>query len=229
MKTRAALTWILVALAIVAVAIAPRMDPYKAPPTEAPAPPPSNLLDPSMLAEVEAPELFFVQFDTTDGPFVVEVHRSWAPRGADRLYGLVSAGFYDAQPFYRVIDGFVAQWGLHPDPAINAAWREAKLPDDPVVASNTRGRLTFATAGPNTRTVQLYLNLADNPQLDSMGFAPVGQVISGMEAVDALYEGYGEGEPSGKGPSQKRLTEEGEDYMREFPQLDRIVRARIVR
>ena len=176
-----------------------------------------------------APNLYRVRFETSRGAFVVEAHRSWAPRGADRLYQLVQSGFFDNNRFFRVVTGFMVQFGVHGDPAVNAAWDKLAIPDDSVAQSNTRGRLSFAMAGPNTRTTQVFINLIDNTQLDAMGFAPVGQVIEGMEVIDQLHAGYGDGPPSGFGPDQARIMSEGNAYLeREYPKLDFIRTARLV-
>lgn len=190
----------------------------------------SPLLDPaSAELNARAPESFRVRFETTRGEFTVAVHREWAPQGADRFYNLVRAGFYDDVRFFRVLSGFVAQFGISGDPSVSAAWRTATIPDDPVSESNTRGRLTFATSGPDSRTTQLFINYADNSQLDDMGFAPIGEVVEGMEVVDSLYAGYGEGAPRGQGPDQGRIQAQGNDYLREsFPSLDHIIEATIV-
>ena len=195
----------------------------------APPPPKINpLLQPATLTAT-APDVYKVAFDTSKGPFVVEVHREWAPNGADRFYNLVRNGYYDDVRFFRVVSGFMAQFGLHGDPAINTAWDDASIPDDPVVQSNTRGMMTFAMAGPNTRTTQVYINLVDNARLDRMGFAPFGKVVEGMEVVDALHSGYGEGAPRGRGPRQDRIATEGNAYLAaEFPELDYVKTARIV-
>jgi peptidyl-prolyl cis-trans isomerase A (cyclophilin A) len=176
----------------------------------------------------QAPATYVVQFDTSKGAFAVEVQRDWAPKGADRFYNLVQNGFYDDARFFRVLDGFVAQFGLNGDPAVNAAWREARIGDDPVKQTNARGTLTFATSGPNSRTTQLFINFKDNTNLDPRGFAPLGKVVSGMDVVDSLYKGYGEGAPSGRGPAQHRITAEGNEYLKkDFPQLDYIKKATI--
>ena len=176
-----------------------------------------------------APATFTVRFETSRGPFDVEVQRAWAPQGVDRFHELVTQGFFDDQRFFRVIDGFVVQFGIHGDPKVAAAWRGKRIQDDPVRGSNTRGSLTFATAGPNSRTTQLFINYGDNAQLDSAGFAPIGRVSSGMEIVDQLYSGYGDGAPRGMGPDQGRIQGEGNQYLdQEFPKLDRIVRAVLV-
>jgi peptidyl-prolyl cis-trans isomerase A (cyclophilin A) len=183
--------------------------------------------DPVRLA-APAPDSFVVRVTTSRGPFDVKVHRDWAPLGADRLYYLIGAGFYDNVRFYRVISGFMAQFGASGDTAVARAWRDRRITDDPVRHRNERGALTFATAGPDTRTTQLFINYSNNQQLDGMGFAPLGEVINGMPVVDSLYNGYGEGAPGGNGPSQGRLQSEGNAYLiREFPKLDYIVTARV--
>jgi peptidyl-prolyl cis-trans isomerase A (cyclophilin A) len=169
-----------------------------------------------------------VKFDTSRGPFVVEVHRDWAPLGADRFYNLVKNGFYDNARFFRVIGGFMVQFGINADPKLSALWHNARINDDPVKQSNKRGLITFATAGPNTRTTQVFVNYGDNAALDSQGFAPFGQIISGMNIVDGLFNGYGEGAPHGNGPEQGRVQSEGNAYLiKEFPKLDYIKTATI--
>src|SRR5258708_2127963 len=190
---------------------------------------PAKLLDPSKL-KAKAPELFSARFETSKGPFVIEVHRAWSPHGADRFYNLVSNGYYDDVRFFRVVSGFMAQFGIHGNPAVNKAWQPSTIEDDPVVESNKRGMVSFAMRGPGTRTTQLFINYVDtNARLDSMGFSPFGKVTEGMEVVDALYSGYGEGAPSGAGPAQNRLQAEGNAYLKtDFPQLDFIKTPRIV-
>jgi peptidyl-prolyl cis-trans isomerase A (cyclophilin A) len=187
------------------------------------------LLDPTLAAQ-QAPADFDVRFETTKGAFVVSIHRNWSPHGADRLFNLVQIGWFDDEAFFRAIDGFMVQFGLHGNPEVNNAWREANIPDDAVSQPNKRGRLSFATAGPNTRTTQLFINYVDNAsKLDGMGFSPVGEVTEGMEVVDSLFKGYGEGAPRGKGPYQGRIHAEGNAYLkREFPKLDWIKTARLV-
>lgn len=176
-----------------------------------------------------APAVYRVEFVTNEGPFTVEVRRAWAPRGADRLYDLVRLDFFRGARFFRVLEGFVAQFGLSGRPAVDSAWRDHPIPDDSVRRTNARGTLTFASAGEDTRTTQLFVNLADNPRLDGMGFAPVGEVVEGMEVVDSLYAGYGEGAPRGDGPSQARTLREGNAYLeRSFPELDYVEEARLV-
>jgi cyclophilin family peptidyl-prolyl cis-trans isomerase len=187
----------------------------------------TGLTNPAALTE-QAPATYKVKFDTSKGPFVVEVHRDWAPLGADRFYNPVKNGFYNNARFFRVISGFMVQFGINADPAISARWRGARINDDPVKQSNTRGLITFATAGPNTRTTQVFINYANNAALDGQGFAPFGRVISGMNVVDALYSGYGEGAPSGAGPEQGRVQSEGNAYLTsQFPKLDYIKSATI--
>lgn len=176
-----------------------------------------------------APERFAVKLETTKGEIVIDVTRGWAPNGADRIHELVKAGYYTDVAFFRVISGFMAQVGISGVPAKNTLWRAKQIQDDPVRESNKRGRVTFAMAGPNTRTTQFFINFRDNRNLDKMGFAPFGQVRD-MEVVDSLYSGYGEGAPRGKGPGQGRLQKEGNAYLRaEFPNMDYIQKASIVR
>jgi peptidyl-prolyl cis-trans isomerase A (cyclophilin A) len=189
----------------------------------------ASLLRPATLNQ-RSPQAYRVRFLTTKGPFVVEVHRAWAPLGADRIYNLVKNGFYTDASFFRVLPGFVVQFGISAKPAVAKAWNDAKIKDDPVTQSNLRGTLTFATAGPNTRTTQVFINLANNKSLDSMGFTPFGKVIEGMGVVDSLYSGYGEGAPQGNGPDQSRITNQGKSYLdKEFPKLDSIKSAVIER
>ncbi len=188
---------------------------------------PPQLLHPASL-HAKAPAVYRASFQTTKGTFVVTVHRAWAPLGADRFYNLVRAGFYDGVRFFRVIPGFMAQFGIHGDTGVTAVWRPRVFPDDPVRRSNMRGMMTFATAGPGTRTTQIFINYGDNNRLDASGFAPFGQVVEGMDVVDKLYGGYGEGAPNGRGPEQYRLNVEGEKYLaRQFPKLDKINKATV--
>ncbi|MBI4370882.1 MAG: peptidylprolyl isomerase [Elusimicrobia bacterium] len=177
-----------------------------------------------------APDVYKVRFSTTKGDMIVEVRRAWAPRGADRFHALVRSGFYDDTAFFRVIDGFMAQTGIHGDPAVAARWRGAAIPDDPPAGqSNRRGMVTFATAGPDTRTTQIFFNFRDNSMLDGQGFVPFGKVIEGEGVLDSLYRGYGEGLPLGSGPEQGRLQAEGSAYLKaEFPKLDYTKTARLV-
>jgi peptidyl-prolyl cis-trans isomerase A (cyclophilin A) len=187
------------------------------------------LTDPSKATKT-APDEFKVKFETTKGDFVVAVHKAWAPNGADRLYNLVDIGYFDHVAFFRAIDGFMVQYGISGYPEVNTAWRDATIPDDPVVEKNTRGRMTFATRGPNSRTTQVFINYADrNVNLDGMGFAPFGEIVSGMDVVDSLYKGYGEGAPRGRGPSQGLMQEQGNSYLlSSYPQLDYVLKASIV-
>jgi len=186
-----------------------------------------NLGNPAALNE-QAPAVYKVNVDTSRGSFVIEVHRDWAPLGADRFYNLVKNGFYDNDRFFRVIAGFMVQFGINGDPKVSAVWREARIKDDPVRQANQRGYISFATAGPNTRTTQVFINFGDNRALDRMGFAPFGRVVSGMDAVDALYSGYGEGAPSGNGPDQQRVQSQGNAYLtKDFAKLDYIKKASI--
>lgn len=176
-----------------------------------------------------APDLFRVTFETSKGPFVIETRRAWAPRGTDRFYQLVKSGYYDNNRFFRVIPGFVVQWGAHGDPEVNGAWDKLLIPDDSVTHSNKRGTIVFATSGPNTRATQLFINLVDNTQLDGMGFAPFGEVVEGMAVVDSLYSGYGEGPPGGFGPNQGEIMQRGNAYLeRNFPKLDFVRTARVL-
>ena len=190
----------------------------------------SVLLDPDHESwDREAPEVFKAKFTTSKGEIVIEVTRAWAPKGADRFYNLVDNGFYDGCRFFRVIDGFMAQFGINGDPNVSAVWREQKIEDDPNRQPNTRGRVTFAMAGPDTRTSQLFINFGDNSFLDNQGFSPFGQVVQGMDVVDQLYAEYGEGAPRGNGPDQGRIQHEGNAYLnKEFPKLDHIINAEIV-
>jgi len=196
----------------------------------APAPAKASLTDPSKLTE-KAPESFKVKLATTKGDITIEVTRAWSPNGADRFYNLVKAGYFTDIAFFRAISGFMCQFGIHGDPAVSAAWREAKIPDDKGgAASNTAGMVTFATAGPNTRTTQLFINLADNTRLDSMGFTPFGKVVEGMDIVKKLNTEYGEGAPQGRGPNQTKVQAMGNEYLKkDFPNLDYIKSAELLK
>ena len=187
----------------------------------------AKLRNPAALNE-KAPDTYKANFDTSKGTFTITVNRAWAPLGADRFYNLVKNGFYDDVRFYRVMPGFMAQVGIHGNPTIAKAWVNARIQDDPVKQSNRRGFVTFATGGPNTRTTQIFINFRDNVSLDKMGFAPFGEVTSGMNVVDRLYSGYGDGPPDGKGPNQPRVQGEGNTYLnKDFPRLDVIKAATI--
>ena len=180
-------------------------------------------------ANEAAPATFRARFETSAGTFVIEVHRDWAPQGADRFYELVNSGYFDGVRFFRVLPGFMAQFGIHGDPKVSAKWRDQNIPDDPVLKSNTRGMVSYATAGPGTRTTQVFINFGDNRMLDPQGFAPFGQVIEGMAVVDKLYAAYGEGAPRGRGPDQGRIQAEGNAYLeRDFPKLDYVKKATVV-
>lgn len=198
--------------------------------SSADAPSADPLLNPTSEAMNQtAPEVFRTTFETSKGEFTIEVRREWAPNGADRFYSLVRNGFYDGVRFFRVLDGFMAQFGISGDPQVSAVWRGRPIPDDPVVQSNERGYVSYAMAGPNTRTTQIFINYGDNSGLDGQLFAPFGVVVSGMEVVDQLYSGYGEGAPRGSGPSQGRIQAEGNAYLeQEFPELDYVVRVSVV-
>ena len=177
-----------------------------------------------------APDVFKVRLETSKGSVVIEAHRDWAALGADRFYNLVRAGFFDNSRFFRVRPGFIAQFGIPGDPAIAAVWNGESIPDDPVRQSNIRGSIAYAMTVPNTRTTQLYINLSDNSRLDPDGFAPIGKVVEGMDAADRLYSGYGEDAGGGmRGGKQGRIIEGGNTHLdREFPHLDKLIRATIV-
>jgi peptidyl-prolyl cis-trans isomerase A (cyclophilin A) len=184
------------------------------------------LLRPALLKD-KAPDNFQVKFETTRGEFTVTVTRAWAPLGADRFYSLVKHHFYDNASFFRVVPGFVVQFGLSAYPAVSAAWAKATLKDDPVTQSNKRGYLTFATAGPNTRTTQVFINLKDNSSLDGQGFAPFGVAdAAGMKVVDMFYDQYGDATPR---EYQDLITKEGKAYLdKNWPKLDSIKTATLV-
>src|SRR5262249_48783104 len=187
----------------------------------------ASLSNPPTLRE-QAPPVYKAKFDTSKGVFVIEVRRDWAPNGADRFYNLVKNGFYDNVRFFRVISGFMVQFGISGNPQLSAQWREARIKDDPVKQSNRRGYITYAMAGPDTRTSQVFINFADNTGLDSQGFSPFGRIITGMNVVDALNAEYGEGAPRGRGPDQGRLQMEGNAYLaKDYPRMDYIKKATI--
>jgi len=194
------------------------------------APAKVSLTEPATLVE-KAPDSFKAKLNTTKGAITIEVTRAWSPNGADRFYNLVKAGYFTDIAFFRAISGFMCQFGIHGDPAVSAAWRDAKIPDDKVgAASNTEGMLTFAMAGPNTRTTQLFINLTDNARLDSMGFPPFGKIVEGMDVVKKLNTEYGEGAPQGRGPNQGKVQMMGNSYLKkEFPNLDYIKSAELVK
>ena len=199
------------------------------PPAAAPAQTPpaaahhkAPMLNPA-LYKAQAPATFKVKFTTTKGAFVVEVHREWAPLGADRFYNLVHGGYFDGGPFYRVKAGFMAQFGFSPSPAVNQVWDKATMKDDPVKQSNKRGYITYAkTSAPNSRSTHLFINYANNAFLDSQGFAPFGQVVEGMEVVDRLNPEYGDGD-------QDKIHRGGAAFVKQaYPRMDLIVTAELV-
>jgi peptidyl-prolyl cis-trans isomerase A (cyclophilin A) len=197
-----------------------------------PPPPPEAAVptQPPPAADAAAPDSFRVKFVTTKGGFTVDVTRAWAPKGADRFYRLVNDGYFKDVRFFRVLPGFMAQFGMSGNPALNAKMDSLRIPDDPVTQSNKPGMITFATAGPNTRSSQFFINYRDNYPLDAQGFAPFGKVVEGMKTVEALYGGYGEGAPNGAGPNQDSIRMKGNEYLRRaFPKLDYIKSARIVK
>ena len=200
------------------------------PPEKASAAFDAALLKPASLSE-QAPDVFEVKFETTKGDFIVKVTRAWSPNGADRFYNLVKHGFYNGAAFFRVLDGFMAQFGINANPKVSAVWQTAGLKDDPVKKSNTRGYVTFAMASvPNSRTTQVFINYGDNARLDASGFAPFGEVLRpGMDVVGNLYGGYGEGAPNGRGPDQGLIQAQGSAYLeKNFPKLDIIKSATLV-
>jgi peptidyl-prolyl cis-trans isomerase A (cyclophilin A) len=199
-------------------------------PDAKPAAPSASLADPSKFTE-KAPDSFKVKFDTSVGSFTIEVTRALSPNGADRFYNLAKSGFFTDVAFFRVIEGFMCQFGIHGNPKVATAWRTDNIQDDPVKASNTRGMVTFAKTGlPNSRSTQFFINFGDNTQLDTMGFSPFGKITEGMDVVDKIYKGYGEGAPRGNGPDQMRAQTEGNTYFKkEFPKLDYIKSATLVK
>jgi peptidyl-prolyl cis-trans isomerase A (cyclophilin A) len=177
----------------------------------------------------KAPDVFQVNLDTSKGPVVIEVHRDWAPIGADHFYTLVKTGFYDGDRFFRIVRNFVVQFGINGDPKVNRLWANANLPDDPVKQHNVRGTISYATSGPNTRSTQVFLNLKDNrASLDGSGFAPFGKVTAGMDVVDSFYNSYGDMPPRGQGPDPSQIEVQGNEYLTSrFPRLDYIKKAAI--
>ena len=188
-------------------------------------------LNPQKATET-APDSYEVLIETTQGNIVIEVQRSWAPLGADRFYNLVKMEYFTDIAFFRAIQGFMTQFGIHGDPNVAKMWRNARIQDDPVTQSNMRGHITFATSGKDSRTTQLFINTNNNNNLDAMGFAPFGKVSDtkggGMKVMDALFMGYGEGAPRGKGPNQMYIQQKGNTYLKDqFPKLDYIKTARL--
>lgn len=176
------------------------------------------------------PDVYKVRFATTKGPFVVEVHKQWAPLGAERFWRLVDLGFFDKSRVFRVKRNFVVQFGVSPDPRTNAVFNSLAIKDDPVKQSNKKGMMSFATSGPGTRRTQVFVNLSDNTTLDKQGFAPFAKVVEGMDTVvDAFYSGYGDMPPRGMGPDPSKLAVEGDSYAEsKFPRLDTIFKALVV-
>jgi peptidyl-prolyl cis-trans isomerase A (cyclophilin A) len=219
MRRRCGILWIAPAL-LALIGCSSSDEAKKVEPTkEAVAPPPKV---------EQAPDLFKINFETSKGPVVVEMHRDWAPIGVDHLYSLVKLGFYDGDYFFRYVRRFIVQFGINGDTKINNTWRNVNLVDDPVKQSNVRGTLTYATAGPRTRSTQLFINLANNAALDKDGFAPLGKVISGMDVVESLYSSYGEMPPDGQGPDPSKIETQGNEYLTShFPRLDFIKKATI--
>jgi len=192
----------------------------------------------TMAAASSASDPFYVEFAlaghgvAAEASLTIKVHPLWAPLGAARFKELVEMKYYDDQRFFRVLDGmydiWIAQFGMHGDPAVNAKWQNNKIRDDPVTQSNARGTLCFAMSGPNTRTTQLFLNFGDGGKVLDNDFAPFAEVVQGMEVVDTIFK-IGEGPPSGAGPGQGEITRRGNKYLdAEFPKLTKIVTARIV-
>jgi cyclophilin family peptidyl-prolyl cis-trans isomerase len=215
-------------VAAAALALAAACAAHRAPREAMPA---SALLDPaSAYWSQPAPAEYRVRVETSRGAFVMEVHRDWSPRGADRFYRLARAGFYDDSRFSRVVPGFIAQFGIARDSALNAIWATHGFPDDSVKSTNVRGSFGFAMTGPGARTTQIYINLVDNTRLDAQGFSPLGRVVEGMAVVDSLYGGYGENSGGGvRAGKQGPLLNGGNAYIdRQFPKLDRLIRMSVV-
>jgi peptidyl-prolyl cis-trans isomerase A (cyclophilin A) len=209
-------------LTLVALAMAGCSSSTKTEKAEEKAPEPKTL---------QAPEKFHVKFETTKGDFIMEVVRDWAPRGADRFYELIQGKFYDGSRFFRVRPGFIVQFGISKNPKMSELWRQLKMPDDPVKQHNRRGYVSYAMAGPGSRTTQIFVNLADNAQrLDGSGFAPFARVVEGMDVIDKLYASYGEVQAlGGGGPDSQKIEAMGEEYLdRSYPRLDKINQATIV-
>ena len=176
-----------------------------------------------------SPDSFVVHFETTRGAFDMKVHRDWAPLGAARMYYLASSGFYDSTRFFRVLEGFMVQFGVNGDPEVTKVWKDRKITDDPgTTHANVRGTVSFANEGPNSRNTQVFINFKDNTPIARDGFVPIGEITTGMSVVDSLYNRYGEGPPGGIGPSQVRIVKQGNAYLqKEFPNLDFVKTARI--
>lgn len=183
-----------------------------------------------LLSLAAAPADYRVRLDTSKGPIVIQVHRAWAPNGADRFYELITTGYFDDSRFFRVVKGQWAQFGINGDPKVAARWSERTIPDDPRGQSVTRGRVAFAFALPNGRTSQVYISLRDNSYQDDQGFVPFGEVVEGMDVADALNSEYGENSGGGiRAGKQQAMFDRGNAYLdREFPRLDRIIRAQVI-
>jgi len=224
-RKHASALFALLAAQLIPVACKDKTPPTPPPGAAVPTPPPAP-----KPADPVSPDSFRVKFATTKGDVTVDVFRAWAPKGADRFYRLVNEGYFKDVRFFRVLPGFMAQFGLSGEPALNAKMDTLRISDDPVTQSNKRGMLTFATAGPNTRSNQFFINYGDNASLDTQGFSPFGRVVDGMKVVDTMYGGYGEGVPNGVGPSQDSIAKKGDEYLqRAFPKLDYIKSATIVK
>jgi peptidyl-prolyl cis-trans isomerase A (cyclophilin A) len=207
----------------------PEPKPVEAPPKPVEPPAPTVPGPDDAAVKKTAPGEFKVKFTTSRGDFVVRVVRDWSPNGADRFYNLVNCGFFDDARFFRVVAGFMVQFGINGDPRVSAKWRDATVQDDPVKESNARGKLSFAMRGPNTRTTQIFINFGDNSRLDGSGFSPFAEVVEGMSVVDSLNAEYGEGAPRGSGPDQGRVQKEGNEFLnKDFPKLDYVKTARVV-
>jgi peptidyl-prolyl cis-trans isomerase A (cyclophilin A) len=216
--------YVLVAAAVVLALAGCSSEPAKKEETAAPA------KEAPAAKKEQAPDVFKVNLDTTKGPVIIEVHRDWAPVGADHFYSLVKMGFYDGDRFFRYVRNFIVQFGINGDPKVNRVWANANLLDDPVKQTNARGTVVYATAGPNTRATQLFINLRDNAaSLDRQGFAPFGKVVEGMDVVDSLYSSYGEmAAMGGQGPDPGQIETQGNEYLEsKFPRLDYIKKAKI--
>ena len=190
----------------------------------------SRVLHPELF-KAKAPDLYRVKFTTTKGDFIVEVHRDWAPLGADRFYNLIRSGYFVGNGFYRAVQGVLVQWGISANPAATKAWSTTQIKDDPVTQHNTPGTIVFAKSGPNTRTTHIFINLQDNSsQLDALGFEPIGTITEGMDIVKSLYSGYGDmREQGGSGPSQEGYTKEGKAYLdKSFPMVDKILSTTVI-
>jgi peptidyl-prolyl cis-trans isomerase A (cyclophilin A) len=179
--------------------------------------------------KITVPEVYRVQFETSQGDFTVEVNRAWAPHAADRFHELVRMGYYNEARFFRVLSGFIAQFGVHRDFDIHAKWRNLTIPDDPPKEKNLRGTLAFAKSGPSTRATEVFINLADNRLLDDEYFVPFAKIVKGLEVIDKFYAGYGEMRPQGKYIDPARVEEETNEYLvQRFTKLDYIKRTQFV-